>query len=309
MENPLIEAIKAIIYGIVEGLTEWLPVSSTGHIIIVSAIPGFDVQSTYGDAFWEFFLVVIQFGAICAVIWKFFKRLNPLSDNNTKEKNKAIWIMWLKILIGCLPAGIIGVLLEVLLPDSAKASFYDNVAIVTSMLILYGVIFVIIERFNKYKAKKYVSSLKDAGKDPNTPYPYKFRNVEDIDYLTALYIGLIQVLSIVPGTSRSGVTILGALALGASRTAAAEFSFYLSIPVMVGATLVKGYSFYGSGVTISNNMVVYLFFGTITAFVVSIFVINFLMKFIKKHTFEGFGYYRIAAGIVLASLLGAGIIS
>lgn len=309
MENPLIEAIKAIIYGIVEGLTEWLPVSSTGHIIIVSAIPGFDVSSTYGDVFWEFFLVVIQFGAICAVIWKFFKKLNPLSDRNTKEKNKAIWIMWLKILIGCLPAGIIGILLEEFLPTAAKSAFYDSVPLVTSMLILYGVLFVIGERFNKYKAKKYVSSLREKGKDPNTPYPYKFRNVEDIDYLTALYIGLIQVLSIVPGTSRSGVTILGALALGASRTAAAEFSFYLSIPVMVGATLVKGYSFYESVVTISNNMVVYLFFGTITAFAISILVINFLMKFIKKHTFEGFGYYRIAAGIVLASLLGAGIIA
>ena len=307
MQNPLDAAVKAIVYGILEGLTEWLPVSSTGHMIILNAIPGFDLQTVYGRDFWEFFLVVIQFGAILAVIWKFFKKLNPLSDNNTKEHNRKVWLTWLKILIGCLPAGIAGVLLELLLPDGVTDSL-NSVPVVASMLLLYGAAFVLIERLNKKKARDFQLSLAREGLDPNTPYPYKYQTVGSFGYLTVFYIGLIQMLSIIPGTSRSGVTILGALLLCSSRGAAAEFRFYLSIPIMLGATLVKGISFYRSGTILSNNMIVYLFFGVLTAFLVSLVVIGKLMQFVKKHSFEGFGYYRLGLGALLVILFAIGLI-
>jgi len=270
-------------------------------MIILSAIPGLNIESTYGTSFWNFFLVIIQLGAIMAVCFKFFKKLNPLSRKRTKEERKNIFIMWLKIIIGCLPAGIIGVLMEVLLPEKVNSAL-NSVIVVASTLIVYGILFIVLERINKYRVKKYVASLGQNEKS-NASYPYKFLEVESIDYLTALYIGLFQLLALIPGTSRSGITILSALLLGASRTAATEFSFYLSIPIMIGASLVKLISFIRSGTSLTSYMIIYLVFGIITAYLVSLVVINTLMKWIKKHTFEGFGYYRIAIGVVLVGLI------
>lgn len=298
--DPISETLKAIIYGIVEGVTEWLPISSTGHMIILSTIPGFNVEQNYGTAFWNFFLVIIQLGAILAVCFKFFKKLNPLSVKRTKEEKKSIWKMWLKIIIGCLPAGIVGVLMEVLLPENVN-KVLNSVIVVATTLIVYGVLFIILETFNKKKYKEFVSSN-------NQGALYKFETVEDIDYKYALYIGLFQLLALIPGTSRSGITILSALLLGASRTAAMEFSFYLSIPIMIGASLVKAYSFIKSGTVITSNMMLYLIFGILTSYLVSILVINTIMKWIKKHSFIGFGYYRIAVGVILVGLIIGGVI-
>lgn len=300
INDPIIEMLKAIIYGIVEGVTEWLPISSTGHMIILSAVPGFNLEQTYGTAFWNFFLVIIQLGAILAVCFKFFKQLNVLSIKNTREEKKEKWKMWAKILIGCIPAGIIGILMEKFLPENANKAL-NSVLVVSIALILYGLIFIGLERYNKYKYKKHVNSL-NFGKEKEVVYPYKYPTATKFSYLTALYIGLFQLLALIPGTSRSGVTIVSAMLLGASRTAAAEFSFYLSIPIMIGASLVRAYSFVKSGTALTSNMMIYLIFGILTAFLISVVVINTLMKWVKKHTFEGFGYYRIAAGILLLGL-------
>ena len=185
------DVIKALFYGLVEGVTEWLPVSSTGHIILVSAIPGFNLESRFGSAFWDFFMVIIQLGAILAVILKFFKKLNPLSLKLTKENRNSIWKMWLKIIIGCIPAGLAGVLLEILLNDE-QTKMLNSPIVVACTLIIYGVFFIIMERYQKKKQKEYLKSL--AGQNlPANPYPYKYQSTESLSYLTCLYIGLYQI--------------------------------------------------------------------------------------------------------------------
>lgn len=301
------DVIKALFYGLVEGVTEWLPVSSTGHIILVSAIPGFNLESRFGSAFWDFFMVIIQLGAILAVILKFFKKLNPLSLKLTKENRNSIWKMWLKIIIGCIPAGLAGVLLEILLNDE-QTKMLNSPIVVACTLIIYGVFFIIMERYQKKKQKEYLKSL--AGQNlPANPYPYKYQSTESLSYLTCLYIGLFQMLSIIPGTSRSGVTILSALLFGASRSAATEYSFFLSIPIMLGASLIKLISFIKDGTVLTASMNIYLWFGIISAFLVSLVVIKKLMGWVKKHTFEGFGYYRICLGAVIVVLFCCNVIA
>jgi len=263
-----IEIIKIIIIGIVEGITEWLPISSTGHMIL------FDewIHLKMSGPFKEMFLVVIQLGAILAVVVLFFNKLNPLSFKKTKVEKKAIMQIWLKVIIAVIPAAIIGLLFDDLLNDL----FYNYIT-VASMLVIYGVLFIVIENKNK----------------GNIP---KVTTFNDLSYKTAFFIGLFQVLALIPGTSRSGATILGAIILGTSRFIAAEFSFFLSIPVMFGASFLKIYKF---GFVFSSSELITLLIGMLTAFIVSIITIKFLLTYIKKHDFKVFGWYRIVLGLVV----------
>jgi undecaprenyl-diphosphatase len=264
----IIEILKVIVLGIVEGFTEWLPISSTGHLILINNIIKLDVP----DSFMEMFRVVIQLGAILAVVVMYFKKLNPWSSRKKPEQKKATWMLWGKIIVSCIPAGILGVLLN----DWMDAHFYNGI-VVAVMLILYGVLFIVIENRNRF----------------TTPV---ISRTGQISYQTALYIGMFQVLSLIPGTSRSGATILGAMILGCSRAVSAEYSFFLGIPVMFGASLVKLIKF---GPHFTGPEMFYLILGMVVAFLVSIYSIQFMMSWIKKNNFKFFGYYRIVLGVVV----------
>lgn len=266
----LLEIIKAIIYGIVEGITEWLPISSTGHLILLQELMPLNVSPD----FWEMFEVVVQLGAILAVIVLFFKKLNPFAPSKNQAAKKRTWNLWFRVVVAVLPSGILGVLLD----DWLNAHLYNYVT-VAATLILYGVAFLAIER--------------------RKPQKGLIKRPEDISYKTAICIGAFQVLSLIPGTSRSGSTILGAMLLGLSRTAASEFSFFLAIPTMLGASLLKAVKFAAQGVAMTQTELLVLLFGCVTAFLVSMFVIRGLMDYVKKHTFSAFGIYRIALGAVV----------
>lgn len=263
-----IELLKAAILGIVEGITEWLPISSTGHMILVEQF----IQLKTSDAFQEMFRVVIQLGAILAVVLLYFHKLNPLSPSKTLQQKKDTMSIWYKVIIGMLPAAVIGIPLD----DWLDAHLY-NYQTVALMLVIYGVLFIIIENRNKRR----------------TP---KVQSFKDLSYKTAFLVGMFQVLSLIPGTSRSGATILGAIILGTSRYIAAEYSFFLSIPVMFGASALKlvkfGFHFTGTEIAI-------LIVGMIVAFVVSIIAIRFLLGYIKRNDFKAFGWYRIVLGILV----------
>ncbi len=267
-----IEILKAIFIGIVQGITEWLPVSSTGHMIIADEFVQLDVSA----GCWDLFEVITQLGSILAVVILFFDKLNPWSKNKDTQMRKKTWSLWFKVVVAVLPAAVIGILFE----DWLDEKFY-NFVVVAIALVVYGVLFIVIERINKNKK-------------------YKVEDVYDIDYPTALKIGCFQVLSLIPGTSRSGSTILGASTVGVNRTAAAEFSFFLAIPVMAGASALKVFkAFFLDGLTLNTTEIIVLLTGTLVAFAVSMVAIKFLMSFVKKHSFESFGWYRIALGIVL----------
>ncbi|NLC06656.1 MAG: undecaprenyl-diphosphate phosphatase [Syntrophomonadaceae bacterium] len=263
-----IELLKAVFLGVVEGITEWLPISSTGHMILVEEF----IQLSASDAFKEMFFVVIQLGAIMAVVLLYFHKLNPFSLRKSKYEKKETFEIWYKVIVGVIPAAVLGFLFD----DWLNEQFY-NYQTVAIMLIVYGILFIVIENRNKGRAPK-VSSF------------------NDLSYKTAFFIGLFQVLSLVPGTSRSGSTILGAIILGTSRYIAAEYSFFLSIPVMFGASglkLVKfGFSFTGLEIAI-------LLTGMIVAFIVSVIAIRFLLGYIKTNDFKAFGWYRIVLGILV----------
>lgn len=272
----IIEILKAIFIGIVEGITEWLPISSTGHMILVDEF----MKMNISDEFKEFFLVVIQLGAILAVVVLYFKKLFPfelkkVDGKNKITSNKDTWILWGKVLVACVPAGIIGLLFD----DILDEYLYNSIT-VALMLILYGILFIIVEKRNKGKESK-INSLKD------------------ITLKTAAIIGVFQVLALIPGTSRSGATILGAILIGTSRDIAAEFTFFLAIPVMAGASLYKLLKFVVKGVAMTTTELGVLAFGTITAFIVSMIAIKFLMRYIKKNDFTAFGWYRIILGIIV----------
>ena len=264
----MLEILKAIILGIVEGITEWLPISSTGHMILVEEF----IKLKVSDEFMEMFRVVIQLGAILAVVLLYFNKLNPFSPRKSKQEKKDTIDLWLKVIVGVIPAGIAGVLFD----DWFDEHFY-NYIMVAVMLIIYGVLFILIENNNKDKRPK-------------------IRNFNDLSYKTALRIGVFQILALMPGTSRSGVTILSAIMLGTSRYIAAEYSFFLSIPVMFGASALKlikfGFDFTGLEIAI-------LFTGLIVAFIVSVIAIKFLLSYIKKNDFKAFGWYRIVLGILV----------
>lgn len=275
----MLEFLKAVLFGIVEGITEWLPISSTGHMILVDEFVKLDVS----EQFWEMFLVVIQLGAILAVVLLFWNQIWPFAgkknDCPVKETGllsfcrKDTWIMWFKIIVACLPAAVVGLLFD----EFFESLFYNSVC-VSIALIVFGIGFILIENRNQGTKAK-INSL------------------SEITYQTAFIIGLFQLIAaIFPGTSRSGATILGALLIGVSRTVAAEFTFFLAIPVMLGASLLKIVKF---GFSFSGNELMILFTGMITAFVVSVIVIKFLMGYIKKHDFKVFGWYRIVLGGVV----------
>ncbi|MDE7263777.1 MAG: undecaprenyl-diphosphate phosphatase [Anaeroplasmataceae bacterium] len=291
--NQLLNICKIVLFGIVEGITEWLPISSTGHMIILEEV--LDVQKIFvgGKAFWDFFLVAIQLGAILAVMVCFFNTLNPLWGkslrNNlnpkTKEEKKAIWILWAKVLVACLPAGIIGLLFD----DWLDSLFYNSITVSIS-LILYGILFILMESWNKKRS-------------------FKITNTHEISFKTAFFIGCIQLLALIPGTSRSGVTILGAMLLLCNRSVSCEFSFFLSIPVMFGASLLKGIKYIMLAESIASSDIFLLLVGALVAFAVSLLIIKFLMKYIKKHDFKAFGVYRIVLGILLIILFFTKVIS
>ena len=275
------EILKSIFLGIVEGITEWLPVSSTGHMIIVDKI----ISLSVSKEFMELFLVVIQLGAIAAVPVFFFDKLNPFSRKKSAIERKATWSLWYKVIVGVIPAAIIGVLLD----DFLDEHLY-NYIVVSIALVVYGVVFIVIEKMRENKEK--------CDKNPT----YRVENVEDLTYRDALTIGAFQVLSLIPGTSRSGSTIIGGMLTGVSRTASAEFSFFMAIPVMLGASLLKVVKFVAEGYSVSGDELLLLFVGIIVSFVVSLFAIKFLMDFVKRHTFIPFGVYRIALGVLVLSL-------
>ena len=267
----LIEILKAILFGIVEGVTEWLPVSSTGHMILLDEFIKLKVSSE----FYELFQVVIQLGAILAVILLFFKKLNPFTGERKPIRENKIWQLWFKVIVAVLPSAVLGLLLD----DWMDAHLY-NYVVVAITLILYGVAFVFVEDLHKGKGKQ-------------------IRSVYQIDYRTALLIGCFQCLSLIPGTSRSGATILGAIFLGVSRSAGAEFSFFLAIPTMLGASALKLVKFILEGATATGMEIVILAVGCLVSFLVSMLVIRGLMEYVRKHSFALFGLYRIALGTVI----------
>lgn len=285
--------LKIVLFGIVEGITEWLPISSTGHMIILEEFLGVQTIFDGGKAFWDFFLVAIQLGAILAVVVCFFNKLNPFGGKSlqdpTREKNaeekKNIWLLWAKVLVACLPAAIVGLVAD----DWLDSVFYNSIT-VSITLIVYGILFIGMEIWNKRRT-------------------FKITDVGQLTFKTALLIGAIQLLALIPGTSRSGVTILGAMLILCNREVACEFSFFLSIPVMLGASLLKGVKYVLQADAITANDITLLLIGAIIAFAVSMFIIKFLMSFIKKHDFKAFGVYRIILGIVLIILFVCGVMS
>ena len=274
----IFEILKAILIGIVEGITEWLPVSSTGHMIIIDELVSLKVS----EDFLELFLVVIQLGAIAAVPVYFFNRLNPFSKKKSAVQRKATWSLWFKVAVGVLPAAVVGVLLD----DFLDEHLY-NYQVVSIALIVYGVVFILIEKLRNNRA--------DSGKE----YRYRVERIEDLTYTDALRIGAFQMLSLIPGTSRSGSTIIGGMLTGVSRKVSAEFSFFMAIPIMLGASLLKIYKFIDGGYTVTSDELILLGVGILVSFIVSLFIIKFLMDFVKNHTFVPFGIYRIALGAVV----------
>lgn len=267
------ELLKAVLFGIVEGVTEWLPISSTGHLILLNEFITLNVS----DEFRSMFDVVIQLGAILAVIVLFFHKLNPFSPTKSEGEKKQTWQLWFKVIAAIIPSGIVGVLFD----DWMEAHFH-NATVVSIALIVYGVAFILVERRNARRV---------GGKTVEDVYA--------IDYKTALLIGCFQCLSLIPGTSRSGSTILGAILIGVGRSAGAEFSFFMAIPTMLGASAIKGLKFLLSGVAATGTEIGVLIVGCVVSFVVSLLVIRGLMEYVRRHSFSAFGVYRIILGVVV----------
>ena len=295
-----IEILKAIIFGVVEGITEWLPVSSTGHLILLDEILKLNVAGDLGAAFAEeymsMFEVVIQLGAILAVVVMFFTRLNPFAPSKSKQEKAGTWSLWFKVAVASIPAALIGIVGDKIL-EKATGKDIDgwiyNAITVAAALIVYGILFIIVEKWQSNK-------------------PVSVERVEDISYSQAMIVGCFQALSIVPGTSRSGSTILGSRIIGIARPAAAEFSFFMGIPAMVGASLIKGYGFFDF---VSENSInvpalawVVLLVASVVAFAVSMVAIKFLMEFVKKHSFAPFGIYRIVLGALVLMMFAFGVL-
>lgn len=264
----MLEALKVIILGIVEGITEWLPISSTGHLILVEEF----VKLNFSQSYLDMFNVVIQLGAIMAVVVIYFHRLNPFSPKKTEKQKKMTLQLWVKVVIASIPAGVVGVLFNDFIEEK-----FNNSYVVATMLIVVGVLFIVIE--NRHKGRK-----------------PQITKISQMGVPVLIWIGVFQMLAMIPGTSRSGATIVGALALGVSRTAAADFTFFLAIPAMAGASLVKlrhfGFDFTGTELGL-------LLLGCVVSFVVSILAIKFLLKYIQNHDFKAFGYYCIVLGIIV----------
>lgn len=267
----IIELLKAVFLGIVEGITEWLPISSTGHLILVNEF----LNLRQSKDFIDMFNIVIQLGAILAVMLIYFKRLNPFQPGKTAREVQLTWQLWLKVVIACIPSAFFGLLL-----DDWMEAHLSNFFVVAIMLVVYGIAFIWIE-------------------DRNRRVEPKVTDLARMSYKTAFYIGLFQVLSIIPGTSRSGATILGGIIVGTSRSVAADFTFFLGIPTMFGYSGLKAVKYFIDGNTLTGGQAAILLVASVTAFVVSLFVIRFLMNYIKKHDFTVFGKYRIVLGIIV----------
>lgn len=261
--------LNAVVFGIVQGITEWLPISSTGHMILLDQF----ISLTSDKAFRDLFLVVIQFGSILAVVTLYFHKLNPFSPKKSAIEKRDTWAMWGKVLAGCVPAAVIGLLFDDLIMEKTY-----NWLVVAAALIVYGILFIVIESRNK---------------EP------KINAIGEMTYKTAAIIGLFQVLAMIPGTSRSGSTILGAVLIGTGRNVAAEFSFFLAVPVMLGASALEILKYFVEYGMFSGTQWVTLIVGMVTAYVVSIFAIKFLMDYIRRHDFKAFGYYRIILGVIV----------
>jgi undecaprenyl-diphosphatase len=272
----LIELLKAILFGLVEGITEWLPISSTGHLILLNEF----LTLKMSDEFQSMFDVVIQLGAILAVIVLFFHKLNPFSPKKSITARRNTWSLWFKVVVAIIPSAIVGILFD----DWMDAHLHNGI-VVSLMLIVYGVAFIFVEKMN-------------AARKPLVKDVYK------LDYKTALLIGLFQCLSLVPGTSRSGSTILGGILIGVSRGAAAEFSFFMAIPTMLGASAIKLLKFMLSGVSATADEITVLIVGCVVSFLVSLAVIKGLMEYVRKHNFSVFGVYRIVLGAVVLVYFG-----
>ncbi len=268
----MLEILKSILFGIVEGITEWLPVSSTGHIILLDEF----IQLQASDEFKSMFDVVIQLGAILAVVVLFFHKLNPFAPSKSGEEKKQTWSLWFKVCAAIIPSGVLGVLF-----DDWMDAHLHNGTVVSIALIAYGIAFLFLEKGNK---GQYVRRIED---------------VHDIGYKKAIGIGLFQCLSLVPGTSRSGSTILGAILLGVGRSAGAEFSFFMAIPTMLGASAIKALKFILTGVAVTSLELWCLVVGCVVSFIVSLLVIRGLMEYVRKHSFAVFGVYRIILGIIV----------
>lgn len=266
-----LEFLKAVLFGIVEGVTEWLPISSTGHMILLDEF----VHLKVSEAFYEMFQVVIQLGAILAVVLLFFHKLNPFSPQKDVQQKKETWQLWFKVVAAVLPSAVIGLVLD----DWMDAHLYHYV-VVAITLIIYGVAFILMEKRNDSREMK-------------------ITNVYEIDYRTAIFIGCFQCLSLIPGTSRSGATILGAIVLGVARPAGAEFSFFLAIPTMLGASALKLLKFLLEGASATGQEIMVLLVGCVVSFVVSLLVIKGLMEYVRKHSFRVFGVYRIVLGVLV----------
>ncbi len=302
----IIEALKALLLGVVEGITEWLPISSTGHMILVDEF----IKLNVSDKFLELFLVVIQIGSIMAVVVTFWHKLNPVSRTKAPEERTKTWRMWGMVVIGSVPAAVLGLLLD----DWVHTNFY-NAYTVAAMLIIYGIIFIVLEAHNRRRARQVIEgSAAPLGKharpvdaaDPASVERALFRITDsyDMDWKTALKIGCFEVLAIIPGTSRSGATIIGGMLCGCSRTAAAEFTFFLAIPVMFGWGMVKAIKYFLSGLAMSSTEIAVLVVGIVSAFTMGMIAIRFLMGYIKQNDFTVFGIYRIIVGIVVLGYFG-----
>lgn len=267
----MIEMLKAVLFGIVEGVTEWLPVSSTGHLILLDELVSLNVSAEFK----RMFDVVIQLGAILAVVVLYFHKLNPFSPQKSQEEKKQTWSLWAKVILAIIPSGVVGVLFD----DWMDAHLHTS-TVVAAMLILYGVAFVLVER--AYQGRHLA-----------------VQDVNDMDYKTAIGIGLFQCLSLIPGTSRSGSTILGGILLGTSRSAAAEFSFFMAIPTMLGASAIKLLKFFLTGVGFAGGEIAILLIGCVVSFLVSLMVIRGLMSYVRQHSFSVFGVYRIVLGVIV----------
>ncbi|WP_026767230.1 undecaprenyl-diphosphate phosphatase [Selenomonas ruminantium] len=272
MDLSIVELLKVVVLGIVEGLTEWLPVSSTGHMILVDEFIKLDVSKDFMDMF----LVVIQLGAILAVVALNFEKLNPWSDWKTKKEKRDTVSLWMKVIVACVPAAVIGLMFNKYMEEH-----FMTAPVVATTLIFYGLLFIWIENYNKHRRPR-------------------INDLANLDYRTAFIIGLFQVLSLVPGTSRSGATIIGGILFGTSRIVAAEFTFFLAIPVMFGASLLKMVKF---GLHYTGAEIVIMVVGMVTAFIVSILSIKFLLSYIKTNDFKAFGWYRIVLGIIVIAYL------
>ena len=272
MDLSIVELLKVVVLGIVEGLTEWLPVSSTGHMILVDEFIKLDVSKDFMDMF----LVVIQLGAILAVVALNFEKLNPWSSWKTRQEKRDTVSLWMKVIVACIPAAVIGLMFNKYMEEH-----FMTAPVVATTLIFYGLLFIWIENYNKHRRPR-------------------INDLANLDYRTAFIIGLFQVLSLVPGTSRSGATIIGGILFGTSRIVAAEFTFFLAIPVMFGASLLKMVKF---GLHYTGAEIVIMVVGMVTAFIVSILSIKFLLSYIKTNDFKAFGWYRIVLGIIVIAYL------